>query len=471
MTEKKARIVYLAGDWLFSTIAWVAFTYFRFESLHLVKDFNAFGGYFFSPNVMLGQVLVPLIWLTLFYYSGFYNTVFRKTLIAVFLLSFIPVFIGAFFIFFLLILNDQPELYKVYYEHIFVLFVFEFFSIYLFRLFFTKHIHARIKNGSIRFNTLVVGTGEQAIELKKYIERNEKKSGYHFSGFIERDVSESSTQIESGQVYAEKDLARIIRKKKIKVLVLGFEQSEIKGTLHQMYQYYKYGLPVKIPSDTYYAIFGHLTLQKIEDDFLIDIFENNFSEWQKNIKLTFDKLFSAAALLFFSPFMLYFAIKTKLDSKGKIIYRQERIGYKGKPFYIYKFRTMYEDSEKNGPALSHPSDQRITPFGIFLRKHRLDEIPQFWNVIKGDMSVVGPRPERAFYIHKIEKNVPYFHLVLNTRPGITSLSSVKFGYAKSVKEMVLRTQYDLIYYKNMSLYLDFRIIMLTIKTVFLGKGM
>jgi len=188
------------------------------------------------------------------------------------------------------------------------------------------------------------------------------------------------------------------------------------------------------------------------------------------LKRSLDIIFSVTALIVLSPVLLIIAIITILSSKGPIIYKQERIGYLKKPFTIYKFRSMYADAEKNGPALSSDNDIRITAWGKFMRTWRLDELPQLWNIAIGDMSLVGPRPERKFYIDQVIKQSPQYNDLLKVKPGLTSWGMVKFGYASSVEEMIQRMEYDLKYIENTSMLLDFRIILHTFSLVVSGKG-
>jgi len=265
-------------------------------------------------------------------------------------------------------------------------------------------------------------------------------------------------------------LENIIKTTHTEELIVATDSNDDNELLNLLYSLYQYKLPIKLPLSYSKLLTGGMKLKTITGFPLIDVTENNFSEGGKNIKLTLDKLISAFVLLFLSPVYLYLAIRVKMDSKGPVFIKQERIGYHGKPFTMYKFRTMYEGAEKEGPLLSSEKDERITPFGQIMRKYRLDEFPQFWNVLKGDMSLVGPRPERKYYIDKIVKQAPYFYLLHNVRPGISSWGMVKFGYARDVAQMIERMQYDILYYENMSLMLDVKILIYSIKTICTGKG-
>jgi len=203
---------------------------------------------------------------------------------------------------------------------------------------------------------------------------------------------------------------------------------------------------------------------------LIEINHNIMPVWQQHAKRFLDITLSVIAILVLLPVYLFTSIAVKLSSPGSIFYSHFRIGKGGKPFKIYKFRSMYVDAEKNGPALSSKNDSRITRWGLIMRKTRLDEIPQFYNVLRGDMSIVGPRPERQFFIDKIVEKAPHYSHLLSVRPGITSWGQVKYGYAENVDQMIERLKYDIIYIENRSLYIDFKIMIYTIKIIFQWKG-
>ncbi|MEG1573451.1 MAG: sugar transferase, partial [Bacteroidales bacterium] len=220
----------------------------------------------------------------------------------------------------------------------------------------------------------------------------------------------------------------------------------------------------------YEMLTSRIKLSNIYGTPLIDVSVCAMSDAQKNIKRLCDIVFSSLALIILTPLFVYLYIHISLTSKGNVIYKQKRVGYKRKEFTMYKFRTMIENAEREIPMLSDYNDPRITGLGHWMRKYRIDELPQFWNVIKGDMSIVGPRPERKYFIDKIVERAPYYSLLHQVRPGITSLGMINFGYARNIDEMIARLKYDIIYLENMSLLIDMKIISYTVKIVLTGRG-
>ncbi|MDE6077246.1 MAG: sugar transferase, partial [Muribaculaceae bacterium] len=272
-------------------------------------------------------------------------------------------------------------------------------------------------------------------------------------------------------VFPLDEVEALCREEKIDQIVIAGACYDEEKVMQILYKLYYLGIPVKIAPDTFSYVTSAIRLQDIYGEPYVDLTSPSLSESSKNVKRFMDVVFSALILLLLSPLYLLLAVMVKIDSKGPVIYSQERIGRKQKPFRIYKFRTMRTDAESSGPRLSEENDPRVTRVGRVLRKYRLDELPQFWNVLKGEMSIVGPRPERRFFIDQIMRCAPYHALVYQVRPGITSWGMVKYGYASSVDQMVERTHYDLIYISNMSLYVDLKILIYTVKTVVTGKGL
>ena len=267
-----------------------------------------------------------------------------------------------------------------------------------------------------------------------------------------------------------KDLDDFCRENNIDQIILAPQKSDEEHVLTLLYKLFPIGKPIKLSPDTLNFMTASIKLEDIYGFPLVDLTHSSMSESEKNIKRTLDIIASGITLIALSPLFLFLAIRVKLDSKGPVFYRQERIGLKERPFDIIKFRTMRTDAEADGPQLSSDDDPRVTKSGKIMRKYRLDELPQFWNVLKGEMSIVGPRPERRFFINKIIERAPYYTLLYQTRPGITSWGMVQYGYASHVDEMIERSKYDLLYISNMSILLDLKIMLYTVLTILEGRG-
>lgn len=265
-------------------------------------------------------------------------------------------------------------------------------------------------------------------------------------------------------------IKEIISQNQVEEVIIAIEPSEHHKIEEIIALLDEQQVNIKIIPDMYTILTGQVKMSAIFGAPLIDISKEIMPPWQQSFKRLFDISASLFVLIFFSPLFLLIAILVKAGSKGPVIYSQERMGKNGKAFMIHKFRSMFEDAEKGTPMLSSTHDSRITPIGKFLRKTRLDEIPQFFNVLKGEMSIVGPRPERQFYIDLIKEKAPHYGHLQKVRPGITSWGQVKYGYAENVDEMVRRLEYDILYIENMSLFVDLKILIYTVQIVLKGAG-
>ncbi len=454
MKRNRQVVKYVLSDFLSAAVVWFLFNCLRYEEVAVYEGAASFADYMTYAQVMKGQLFIPFFWVVLHYFSGYYNKPLGKSRLGELFTTFVTVVIGVVFIFFVVVLNDLPRSFHIYYELFFALLGLQFFLTYIPRLMITLEGLKKIRSGEWAVNVLIVGGGEKA----KGIAGSLCRLGCHIVGFVPED-----------DVALLTDLTSMIADLEVNELVVALETEDEKRQTDILYRLYPYGLPVKVLAGKIGALSG-VKIKTIRGVPLVDITDNNMSEVERNIKLVMDKVLSLLVLILLSPMYLYIALRVKRDSPGAVFFRQERIGYMGRPFNIYKFRTMYVDAESGGPQLSSEDDSRVTPFGRVLRKYRLDEFPQFWNVLKGDMSIVGPRPERKFFIDQIVKKAPYYYLLHNVKPGITSLGMVKYGYAGDVEKMIERLRYDVLYYENMSLALDITILFYTVKTVLTGKG-
>ncbi len=457
-------------DWLSALLAWTLFYLYRKlnENPHFLSHLNDI---FDDRKFWLGIIFIPLFWLILYVMAGAYRRIYRKARLKELGQTLTSVLVGVVILFFILILDDQVHGYRDYYESFVVLYALQFGFTYSFRLLLTTQTVRRVHNGKIGFNTLIIGSNGNAQSIYKSILQQELSSGNKFIGFVnvmDRKHFKMSRYLPYLGNYIK--LSEIVKAQQVEEVIIAIERSE-KDTIQRIIiALEEANVIIKIIPLLQDIMFGTVKVANVFHTPLIEISPDLMPAWQQYLKRLLDIFASFMVLVFLSPVYLFTAIGVKLSSPGPILFRQKRVGYRGKPFFMYKFRSMYVNAEKDGPQLSAENDPRITPFGRIIRKYRLDEIPQFFTVLKGQMSLVGPRPERQYYIDQIMEIAPHYRLLLKIKPGITSWGQVKYGYASTIDEMVDRLRYDLLYLENMSLSMDFKIMIYTVLIVIQGRG-
>lgn len=461
---------YLMFDYLAAAISWTLFFIYR-KAVIEPQRFGIDVPIEFTNRFYLGLLILPVLWITVYYITGYYKNIFHRSRLLELGQTFITALSGVVVLFFALILDDFIHSYKNYYQLFFTLFVLHFSFTYILRLILTTRTIHRIHNRKIGFNTLIIGSNENALKVYNEMTSQVRPAGNKFVGFVgvekNNDALLSSFIPKLGGV---SDLATILETQEIEEVIIALETVEHQRlseilTIVENRQVTIWGIP-----DLYDFLSGMVKTNTIYGSPLIKISNGLMPGWQENTKRLLDVSVSMIATLVFSPVFVTLAIIIKATSKGPIFYKQERVGRFGRTFYIYKLRSMYANAENGMPALSTENDERITKIGKFMRKTHLDEIPQFINVIFGDMSLVGPRPERRYYIDQIIEKAPHYTHLHKLRPGITSWGQVKYGYASNVEEMLERLPYDMMYLKNISLYIDFKILIYTIMVSFKGSG-
>jgi exopolysaccharide biosynthesis polyprenyl glycosylphosphotransferase len=469
--HKKQRILYILFDFLAASAAWIFFFLFR----KIQIEPQVFGG---SVPITLdsafwaGVIGLPLAWITFYYFTGFYKNIFRRSRLDDFIRTLMSSLLGVIVIFFVLILDDFIVDYTNYYSLFFALFLQHFTITLIPRMILTSRTVSRVHQRKITFRTVMIGSNENAVDLFKEIQSQKKSSGHEILGFINVNQKEHY-QLQDHMVHlgSFENLKAILLENRVEEAIVALDPSEHDkiGDVVSRLSLLNVGVSA-IPSMTD-ILTGKVKSSTIFGTPLLEVTHELMPAWQQHVKQIMDIVLSLSSLIFLFPLIIVLSIGVKISSPGPVLYTQSRVGRYGRKFRIYKFRSMYHNAEENGPELSSKHDPRVTRFGQMMRRHRLDEIPNFINVLRGEMSLVGPRPEREYFIERIVKEAPHYTHLHKVKPGITSWGQVKYGYAVNVKEMIARLRYDILYIENMSLFVDMKILFYTILTILRGRGM
>ncbi len=470
MNTTLQTIKYLIADYLAAALAWTLFFAYRKYSFDTNID-NLYQSVIGDQKYFYGVLFIPLAWWVFYSILGTYNRIYRKSRIRELGFTFISSIIGVSIIFFSLILDDDVKENSQLFDFIMVLFFSHFTLTATFRFIITSFTAYKIHNQIIGFNTLIIGGNGNATDIYLDIENQFRSSGNKIIGFLSvNDSPDYKLSQYATHMGSYKDAVKIIDEYAIEEAIVAIDPSEHDKIKSIITILGRSKIIIKVIPDMHDILLGSVKMTAIFQAPLIQIYPEIMPQWQVVLKRLMDIFVSIIAIILLSPVFLFTAIGIKLGSKGPVFYSQERIGLQGKAFKMLKFRTMVQNAEENGPQLSSDDDPRITKFGKFMRKVRLDEIPQFFTVLKSDMSLVGYRPERQFFIDQIAESAPHYKLLLKIKPGITSWGQVKFGYASTVEEMIERLKYDILYLENMSIAVDIKIMFYTLLIVATGRG-
>jgi exopolysaccharide biosynthesis polyprenyl glycosylphosphotransferase len=454
--------LFLVSDYISALFSWGVFFFLR-KTLIENQAFEL------DINFWLGVGLIPLFWMLLYFLQGTYIEIRRMFRLKLLNLTLSISVLGSLIIFFSIILDDQVRSYEGYYWNLLILFAVHFLLTFTPRLIINTWLVHTIRKPNNGFKTIIIGGTEKAVDILEEVKKNNKNVN-SFIGYINMNGNDRMLDGVIPYLGHFDDLEALSNEYEADEYIIAIDSAEHDKLMQILLKIDDGIVRIKTLPDTYVILSGSVKMTNIYGALLLDVISDSMPFWQKVLKRLMDFAFSLVAVILLIPFYLFSAIAVKLSSPGPIFFLQERIGKDGRVFKIFKFRTMFIDSEKNGPQLSSENDPRITKIGSFMRKTRLDEFPQFLNVLLGHMSIVGPRPERKYYIDQIAEIEPQYNQLTKVRPGITSWGQVKYGYAENVDQMLQRMKFDLLYLKNRSISLDVKIMLHTLLIVIKAEG-
>ena len=464
MSKSTEKILLLLIDFLMINAAWFVYSYIRKET-----------GWFalvIAPEFFLPMLVIYFYWLIIFTFVGMYRTWFASSRFDEISTLFKATFFGIFLLFFLIFVDDYMHNYAAATR----ILIFIYWGLFLFfvgsgRILIRSVQRNLLIKGIGRRCGLVIGFNPRAKEVLDSI-NNAPALGIDIKAFVavkNENIGEDHTGVKVEGTIDQ--LGQIIEKFNAKEIIIALEKEDHDVLVDVISKTEGKNLSLKIVPDLYEILSGQARTSQIYGIPLIDIMPELMPEWEKKLKRLMDIFISLLLLVISSPILIITAVAIKIDSDGPVLFKQERIGQSSKPFNVLKFRSMIKDAEKyTGPVWSQKDDPRVTRMGKFVRRARIDEIPQMINVLKGEMSLVGPRPERAFFVEKLSMEIPYYKRRLKVRPGVTGWAQIKHKYDETIEDVKIKLRYDLFYIENMSIRMDLKILLRTVYVVLFGKG-
>lgn len=457
MSKTQEKIFLFFSDFIFINLSWIAY--------YLVRVETGWIPYANPVSFLVPLIVIYIYWLIIFSFTGLYQYWFVRSRFDEFASVVKSVSIGCFILFFLIFIDDTINNAPIISR--FLILIYWTLTILMVgggRIIIRGFQRNLLQKGIGLRNTLIIGEGEKAANLFEMISKY-PQLGYKITGFVSLDKNTDAKYLSSIE-----NISDAIKQMQISEVLIALEPGEKEKLVDVIKFCTGNDVHLMIMPDMYEIVSGMARTNQIYGVPLIEVMPEIMPAGSKLFKRIFDILLSLFLLVLYSPLLIISMILIKLTSKGPVFYKQERVGRNEKTFIMYKFRSMVQNAEEYGPEWAGEQDPRITKIGKILRKMYIDEIPQLVNVLKNEMSIVGPRPERPFFVNKLKNEIPYYYKRLSVKPGITGWAQIKHKYDSSLEDVKEKLQYDFYYIENMSLKLDFKIMINTTIVVLLMKG-